>query len=147
MAIGKFTVFDQALEKISGVIDLENDDFFIVLTGYEQELTADFAGTSGDCLYADLEEEVSGTGYTAGGAELAAAWTRVSAEVFFSGAPVTWIGLDTTAKYAVVRKDGGSDDLLGYFDIDDSLPTGRVFPGIDVVLSFPDSAFVLRRKP
>lgn len=143
MAIGRFTVFDRALTKLGdATINLDDDAFKVALLGPDQPIAADFAGE----VYGDLTDEVAGGGYTAGGAALAGVtWTRADAVVTFSADPTTWTGLDVTAKYAVVYRDEATKDLLGFFDIDDALPAGRVFSSVDTVLSWPAGAFTLTR--
>ena len=54
----------------------------MVLLGDGQAMSAAFAGTSTDARFSDLTDEVSGTGYTAGGVALAnVTWARASAIV------------------------------------------------------------------
>ena len=67
--------------------------------------------------------EVSGTGYTAGGAVLASKTNVYDAgtnTVKFDAADVTWSASSITARYAVVYDDSGASNatkpLIGYYD-------------------------------
>ena len=66
----------------------------------------------GDSFYSDLTNEVTGTGYTAGGATLASKTTTVDTandRVEFDAADVTWsTATITNARYAIVYKDTGT---------------------------------------
>jgi hypothetical protein len=71
----------------------------------------------------DITNEVTGTGYTAGGATIAA--TAVTADntndlAKFDGDDVTWAGATITARGAVLYKSRGgagtADELVKYFD-------------------------------
>jgi hypothetical protein len=82
----------------------------------------------------DVTNEVSGTGYTAGGATLSGKAVTVvggSNETQFDADNVTWTGLDlsSAARYAVLYKARGgassADELIGYVDLDsDRDPNG-----------------------
>lgn len=147
MAVGKVTVLDRALTKIGGgVIDLDSNAFKVALVGPGQPIAADFAGASGDARFADLTDEVVGTGYTAGGAALAnVVWNRAGAVVTFNADAVTWSALDATVKYAVIYKTAGNGDILAFFDIDDALPAGRVISGSDFTINWQAAIFTLTR--
>ena len=61
MAAGKITVLDIALEKIiKADFDFNTDGFSLVLTTKDQPLTSAFLGASGQAVYADLTDEVTG---------------------------------------------------------------------------------------
>lgn len=139
MAAGDFIILDRAIEKAgTGVIDFLNDSFRVVLCGPAQPLTPDFAGASGAALYADLTDEVVGAGYTVGGAEMDSSWTRAGGTSSFTAEPVGFTGLDATVKWVVIVRDGGDEDVVAYADADMDAPAGRVFPGIDTILTFPE---------
>jgi hypothetical protein len=121
MAAGAFTVFRRAKTKLAnGLFDLDTNTFKMVLTTDAQALTDDFAGTSTDCRYADLTDEVAnGNGYTTGGKTLTATWTRSGATVTFDCDDQAWTSSSFTAKYAVIYEDnGGNDDLLCFCELD-----------------------------
>ena len=147
MAVGKFTVLNLALKKLgAGIIDLDSHSFKVALLGDGQAIAADFVGSSTDARFSDLTDEVVGTGYTSGGATLAnVTLNQASAIVTFGADPSTWTGLDVTAKYAVVYRNGGNGDILGFFDIDDSLPAGRVIAGTDFTINWTGGLFTLTR--
>jgi hypothetical protein len=66
--------------------------------------------------------EATGTGYTAGGKELAGktlTYDEATNTIRLDANDVAWAGLSTTARYAVVYKDtgvAGESPLLGYID-------------------------------
>lgn len=147
MAAGIFTVLDIALRKIgAGTIDLDTDSFKVALLTADQAITASFAGASNDARYADLTNEVVGSGYTAGGKAMSnVTWTRSVAVVTMGADPTTWSGLTATIKYAVAYKTGGNADILGFFDVDDADPAGRVVTGADFVINWSSGLFTLTR--
>lgn len=147
MAVGTITVFDRALTKIGGgVIDLDTNAFKVALLGDGQAMSAAFSGASADARFADLTDEVAGAGYTAGGVALAnVTWARASSIVTFGADPAVWTGLDATVKWAVIYKNGGNNDLLAFFDIDDALPAGRVIATSDFTINWSGGIFTLTR--
>ena len=151
MAAGPVTVLDLALEKLGeGVINLESDDFNVVLCGDGQALSAAFTGTSGQALYSDLEDEVAGggTGYTAGGAALANPdWSRPGGVATFSADSTQWDALTASMKYAVIcRMDGATpDDILAIVDLEVTDPAGRTSAGGDFIINWGSALFTLTR--
>lgn len=147
MAVGKFTVLNIALKKIGGaVIDLDGHAFKVALLGNGQAIAADFVGASSDGRYGDLTDEVAGAGYTTGGVNLSnVTWAQAGAAVTFGADPSTWSSLDVTAKYGVIYRNGGNNDILGFFDIDDALPAGRVIAGTDFIINWTTGIFALTR--
>ncbi len=147
MAAGQVTVFDRALPKLAdGTFDLNTQAFRVALTTNAQAIAASFAGASTNALYADLTAEVVGTGYTAGGEVLdVTGWTRSGAIVSFTADPTTWAALTATMKYAVIYLDGGSDDLLAFFDLETTDGTGRTSSGGDFTINWTGSVFTLTR--
>lgn len=100
----------------------------LVGTGYTPDVDAhDFRN--------DVSSEVSGTGYTAGGATLSGVtWTYDTANnrAVLAASPLTWSTVTlTSVRYAVVYKSTGSsstDRLLCYIDFGASQsPTGVDF--------------------
>lgn len=73
-------------------------------------------------FYDDLTNEVSGTGYTAGGALLASKsvnYDAASNVVSLRAGATSWTGATFTCRYAVVYKDtgtGSTSPLIGYVD-------------------------------
>lgn len=152
MPAGPVTVLNVAMEKIGAAdIDLAADSFRVVLCGAAQVLNAGFTGTSGEALYSDLTDEVSGTGYTPGGEVLASpAWTRAGAVVTFSADATSWDALSATVKYAaVVKSDGASPetltDILAIVDVETDDPAGRVSAGGDFIINWTGGLFTLTR--
>lgn len=72
--------------------------------------------------FADVDNEVSGTGYTAGGATLGSQTVtkdNTDNEGVFDGADVTWSSSTITARAAIPYKSTGTpanDLLIAYFD-------------------------------
>ena len=149
MAAGPVTVLNVALEKISGAIDLENDEFAVVLCGSDQALSAAFTGTSGEALYSDLTDEVAGTGYDPGGKPLAnKTWSLTGAIASLAADPTAWDGLNATVKYAVIcRATSGAPpaDILAIVDLETTEPDGRVSTGGDFIINWSTALFTLTR--
>lgn len=148
MAVGKATVLDIALRKIgAGIIDLDSHSFKVALLDSSQPITAAFTGTSTDARFADLTGEVVGAGYTAGGAALAnVTWTQAAAVMTLGADATNWTALNVTTKYAVIYRNGGNGDILAFFDVDTSLPAGRVIAGSDFTINWSAGIFTLSRN-
>lgn len=73
-------------------------------------------------FFSDLTNEVSGTGYTAGGATLGSAaktYTGATNVLMFDGADTSWTTSTLTARYAAVYKStgtGSTSPLVLYVD-------------------------------
>ena len=71
-------------------------------------------------FFDDVTNEVTGTGYTAGGATLASQdWTVASNVAKFDAADTTWTTSSITARAAVIYKSTGVDStspLIAYID-------------------------------
>lgn len=147
MAAGQVIVLDRALRKLAdGTFDLDSQSFKVALLGDDQALAASFAGGSGNALYSDLTDEVVGSGYTAGGASLVSpAWTRLGAVVSFTADPTVWTSLTAQMKYAAIYLDGGAGDILCYFDLETTDPSGRTSSGGDFTINWTGSVFTLTR--
>lgn len=133
MSAGDFTVFNLAKKKIGGgTIDLDTDSFKVVLCGSAQTIAANFAGSSTDCRYADLTDELStANGYTQASKALSSVtWTESTGTVTFDAADVAWtLTGSITYKYGVVYDDTATNkDLLGFFDADTSSGSATVSP-------------------
>jgi len=121
MAAGNFIPYTTNMTDpvVSGGIDLDSDTIVCVLlgSGYTPARTT-------HATWADVSaEEISGTGYTAGGQALAnKTMTHSSGTGTFDADNVVWSTATITAKYAVlVRRAGASlvsgDLLIGYVDL------------------------------
>lgn len=128
-----FHVYGNSIAKqVTGSIDLDTDTFkaLLVTAAYTPDLDAH------DFLNDANANEVTGTGYTAGGKTLATVTVTIDAvtnEVRFSCANITWTSLDITsagARYMIFYKSRGglasADELLCYLDLDsDRDPAGN----------------------
>lgn len=147
MAAGKFTVLDSALSKIlDDTIDLGQTGLKMCLCDVSEALSATWTGTSGDGLYSDLVAEVTGTGYTAGGLTLTGvSLVSAAGSVSVSADPASWTGVTITAKFGVIYKAAGDQDILGFFDLETLDPIGRQIIDADLTVSFPSSMMTLTR--
>jgi hypothetical protein len=100
-------------------IDFDSDTIKVMLLNSAYTPNQD----SHDYLDDVVANEVTGTGYTAGGAALASKTVTYDAAtntVKFDAADVTWTASTITARYAVVYDDAGATNatkpLLAYFD-------------------------------
>lgn len=133
---GPFTVFDWALLKMdSGVFDLDSHAFKAVLLGSAQAISRSFVGSSADCRYADLTDELTtANGYTAGGVTLTPSLTRPSASVVrWTAANWSWTptGPGLIFKYLAIYDDTDANDLLLCFcdmDVGGTTVTSTVAP-------------------
>ena len=128
MSAGNFTLLNAAkLKCFNGTIHLNSDTFKVALLTNSFAAATTFTGTSTNAQYSDVTAvEVSGTGYTAGGATLgSSSLTANAGTVTFTGNSVAWTGATFTAKYAVVYSSTASNhDILGYMDLDTGAPGG-----------------------
>lgn len=104
-----------AAEALSGDIDLASggDTLKCAL------LTSSYTPSKDHLTYADLSGEVSGTGYTSGGATLTSqSVTRddTNDEAVFDAANVTWSSATITARYAVIYDTTNSNSLICCID-------------------------------
>lgn len=85
-----------------GTFDMNSDTFKIML------LTSSYTPAATHTVLADVSgNEITGTGYTAGGATLASVtWTSASGTTTFDAADVTWSNATFTCRYAVIYKSG-----------------------------------------
>jgi len=118
------------LNVAKGLIDLDTDTFKIMLTTSAYTPVKDT-----DDFRNDVTNEVTGTGYTAGGATLAGVSVTYDAatdQVQISWTDPTWSGSTITARTAVIYKSRGgassADELLAYCtESGDIISTGGVF--------------------
>jgi hypothetical protein len=123
MAAGAFTVFNLARPKLAnGTFDLDSNTYKIALTTSSQAIAANFAGTSTDCRYSDLTNEVAnGSGYTTGGVTLASVtWAGSAGTVTFDAADAAWtLSAGITFKYGIIYASSVTNSpLLAFFDAD-----------------------------
>lgn len=102
---------------MNGGIDLDTDTIKVALV--TSTYTADI---DADVYFSDITNEVSGTGYTAGGATLASAAVtqdNTNDRGVFDANDVSWTSSTITARGAVIYKDTGTSTtspLIGYVD-------------------------------
>ncbi len=88
-------------------IDMDNDTFKVMLT------TSSYTPAATHTTTANVTNEVSGTGYTTGGATLTSVtWNAAGATVTFDAADVQWTSASFTARYAVVYSATGSNSVV-----------------------------------
>lgn len=107
------------LAAVNGAVDFDTDTFKVMLTtsSYTPDQDAhDFRD--------DVTNEVSGTGYTAGGQTLASVSTSYDAttnEVRILWTDSSWTTASFTARHAVIYKARGgassADELIAYLDM------------------------------
>jgi hypothetical protein len=108
------TIFNSFLEYVGdGTMDMDNDTFKAALV--EDSYTIDATDTQWSEISAN---EVSGTGYTAGGKALTnVSWSQTAGTLTFDADDVSWTGASFTARYMVVYNDTASnDELVCLFD-------------------------------
>lgn len=121
MAEGDGTIYNNFKEQLLlGEIDLGSgspqDSIKVCLvTGHSLDI-------DGDASYADVSgDEVSGTGYSAGGEELTSqsvSQDNSNNRAAFDADNVTWTGLDAgTPNYAIMYDDDASDCLIAAWEI------------------------------
>src|SRR5690606_33957038 len=123
MAAGAWVVYSNAIELIhEGAIDLDEDDFRMVLVTEEYSPDADADDTWSDVSTNDV---ANGNGYTTHGEALTVTVTRNAGTVTIDCDDQSWENSTITAKYAViVRDDDGNgqlastDALIAYADLD-----------------------------
>lgn len=123
-------IFNSFFDDIaSGAIDLDTDDIYVMLA------TSSYTPSKLHNRRDDVTNEVTGTGYTAGGAALAnKAVTQDDTNDLgkFDADDVTWANSTITARYAIVyKKTGGAsstDPLIKVFDFgSDKVSVGAAF--------------------
>jgi len=89
-----------------GTFDMDADTFKCAL------LTSDYTIDATDAVFADLSSEVSGTGYTSGGATLTnVTWTNSGTTAVLDADDPSWTTATITARYAVIYKSGTANSL------------------------------------
>jgi hypothetical protein len=117
-------VFAKALNK---EIDLDTDTIKVALctSTYTPSQTT-------HAYFSSITNEVSGTGYTAGGATLASKTVGTSSLTFtFDAADTSWAASTITARYAIIYDSTGTaatSALIGYVDFGaDVVSSGGTF--------------------
>lgn len=111
----------------ANVVDYDTDTIKIALctSSYTPDLDAhDF--------FSDITNEVSGTGYTAGGvtlASVAVTYDSTSNQVRIDATDPSWTSASFTARYAIIYKSTGTastSPLIGYIDFgqDETVSSG-----------------------
>lgn len=117
MAVTSFFYGNAFVSAFNGLIDFDTDTIKVALctSSYTPaQDTHDF--------FNDVTNEVSGTGYTAGGATLASAsitYTGGTNVLKLDGADTSWTTSTITARYAVIYKSTGTaatSPLIAYVD-------------------------------
>lgn len=111
-------IYDSFLkDNASGAIDLDTDAINCML------VTAAYAANRAHAKRSDVTNEVTGTGYTAGGKPIATPSVVVNGSthvVTFDGSDVSWSASTITARAAVLYKARGgaptADELIAYLD-------------------------------
>jgi len=116
-------VYDYFKEYMAdGTIDLDNDIFKAML------LTSDYSPVSTHKVKADIDgDEISGDGYSAGGATLSKTWNHKSGELstmIFGASDIIWTNATITARYLVIYDDTVTspvvDPLVCVFDFEEN---------------------------
>lgn len=112
---------------MNGAIDLDTDTIKVML------VTSSYTVSAAHTKRSDITNEVSGTGYTAGGATIGSPTvTNVSTNGVFDGSDVAWTTSTITARGAVLYKSRGgassADELICYLDFGtDKVSTAGTF--------------------
>ena len=112
-----------------GNIDFDTDTFKMML------VTSTYAASKSHSKRSDITNEVSGTGYTAGGNAAActvAATDNVNNDVEITFSITSWTSATITARAGVIYKSRGglatADELVGYVDFtSDTTSTNGTF--------------------
>jgi len=117
MATGTGKLYTNAIAKaFNKEIDLDSDTIKVALC------TSSYTPSQGTHDYfSDVTNEVSGTGYTSGGATLSSKTASVSGTTFtFDAGDVEWTGSTITARYAVIYDatpgTAATNPLIAYID-------------------------------
>lgn len=123
-------IYNSCLDDMArGAIDFDTDTFKVMLVTSSYTPNKDTHDRRDD-----VTNEVTGTGYTAGGATSACTVTKDTAndKVTLSFAAVSWASSTITARAAVIYKSrggaAGSDELVAYNDFGSNVSsTGATF--------------------
>ena len=145
MAAGAFTFYNQFAELVAdGTIDLDNDTFKLAL------LDSGYSPSAASTTFSVVDEdEISGSGYSAGGETLTSvSWSQTAGVATFDAADVEYTadGGTITARYAVLHDTtvGGAGDLIGYFLLDSTPADVSVTDGNTLTIQWhEDGIFTL----
>lgn len=124
------TVYNGAKGKLmTASINLSSDTIKVALCSSSYTPNIDT-----QVFFSDISNEVTGTGYTAGGATLTTKSVTVDTTndlAYFDADDATWAASTITARYAIIYKStgtGSTSPLLGYVDFGaDKVSTGDTF--------------------
>lgn len=120
-----YTTFKRDI--MNGALDLDTDTIKVML------VTSSYTASAAHAKRSDITNEVSGTGYSAGGTAIGSPTvTNVSTTGVFDGNDVSWTTSTITARGAVLYKSRGgassADELLCYLDFGaDKISTAGTF--------------------
>lgn len=91
-----------------GTFDMDGDTFKVALLG------SGYTPSAAHTVFADVSaNEITGTGYTAGGATLAnVTWASAAGTTTFDAGDISWTGATFTARYAVLYKSGTANTIV-----------------------------------
>lgn len=126
---------------LDGTVDIMTDDIMVALvsSAYTPDAEHDeWADASGS--------EITGTGYTAGGASLSGkAVSRTGAAAKFTADSTVFAGLSATFRrailYAAVTRNGKTNPLIAHVLID-STPADVTVAGIDYAVAWPSTGIL-----
>lgn len=100
------------------VVDFDTDPIKLAL------VTSAYTPSTAHAVFSDITNEVTGTGYTAGGATITTpTLTEASGVISFKGDNITWAQNAAgfaDARYAILYKStgtGSTSTLIGYYDL------------------------------
>lgn len=128
MSASDFTVLNVAKPQILNLSEkLSSDTFAIALVSPTPAFSATYTGSSGSARYSDISaSEVTGTGYTAGGANTTVTVSG-NATVTVGCTGASWTTATITACYAVVYdRTDANQQILGYVALDPDGGTANV---------------------
>lgn len=136
------TLYQSVAEYLAdGTIDLDTDTFKVSL--HTSSYTPNAATQS---VYSDLTNELStANGYTSGGATLGSVtWNRSGGTATLDAADTQWTASSAgiTARYAVIRKDGGTNPLIAYILLDTTPADVSVTAGNTLTLQWNGSGIL-----
>lgn len=125
MAAGAWTLFNKSELKLAqAAINLDGHAFKLALCGATQALDRAFVGSSTDCRYSDLTDElITAGGYTSGGLSLSSVSLSQLANVIgWLAADASWtLSGSLVFKYGVIYDNTNTNkDLLCFFDANTS---------------------------
>ena len=105
MASGIYTTFKEYAG--DATVDLDGHTFKVILLGTTHTFNA------ADSVLTDVSDnQIEGTGYTAGGETLTCTWSASGTSMKWDAADVSWTGASFTAYHAVVYDDTHASDAL-----------------------------------